>query len=42
MKTIHDILKELAQPAISSRNKGDKFERLMEGYRWSSSLSSRA
>jgi predicted helicase len=32
MKTIHDILIELAQAAISSRDKGDKFERLMEGY----------
>jgi predicted helicase len=32
MKTIHDILIELAQAAISNWDKGDKFERLMVGY----------
>ena len=32
MKTIHDILIELAQAAISNFDKGYKFERLMVGY----------
>lgn len=32
MKTIHDILEQLAQAATDNRDKGDKFERLMEGF----------
>jgi predicted helicase len=32
MKTIHEILQQLAQAATDNRDKGDKFERLIEGF----------
>ncbi len=31
-KTIHEVLDELRASALDERDKGDKFERLMQGY----------